>query len=313
MTRFLGRRPSLEALEDRWCPAASITAIGGNLTVVGSNLNDVVTVTIDDAKNAITVQASDAFSSTTRVFAASSINHMSIQTAGGNDTVTCKLASDMTRARDIRMFLGEGNDRAFLDFGLHKSHAISADLRLSVYGQGGNDTLQADFGDVNARNLHVLADMGEGNDVAVTALWGILRGTQTSFDLRGGNGNDYLRFYNDNGSWPSARLDVDIDGGAGNDNVSMFYDDNMEGTHDFRIDGGDGNDLVNVEIHARGGSVGSLNLDVEGGDGNDAMRTVLDITPGAPLNVIWAEMDGGPGADTVLAGTTPNVLLINFP
>jgi hypothetical protein len=316
-------RPALEALEDRWCPAASISLVfpspfSGHVVVSGSNLADTVTVTIDDAHNLVTVQARDAFSSTTRSFAASAVSAIDVVGRGGNDSVFCRLASDMTRARHVNLWLGDGDDRAVLDFGLLKSHAISANLGVFVDGGSGNDSVRADFGDVNARNLAFLALMGDGNDRVQANLWGILRGTQAHFGEFGQGGDDFVRFYNDNGSWPSALLDVNLDGGAGNDRVSLFYDDNMIGTHVFNLNGGSGSDLVDAEIHARGGSTGSLTLDIHGGADVDQLRGVLDITPGAPLRVLGARMHVGfpvrpfpvPRTDFVLPGTTPNIRIL---
>jgi hypothetical protein len=334
MTRFLRRlfspsrrpapalqrpagRPALEALEDRWCPAASIFSVSGNLIVAGSNADDRVTVTIDDAHNLILVQASDAVSSTARAFAASTIRGISVFGFGGNDTVVTRLASDLTRPLVVREFLGDGNDLALLDFGLNKSHAISADLSVLVSGQGGNDGVRADFGDVNASNLAFTAMMGDGKDVCLANLWGVLRGTQAHFNEWGEGGDDFVRFYNDNGSWPAALLAVNLDGGAGNDSVSLFYDDNMIGTHVFNLNGGSGSDLVQAEVHARAGSTGSLSLDVHGGPDVDQLRGVLDVAPGARLHYS-ARLHVGfpvrpipvPRTDIILPGTTPNFTIM---
>jgi hypothetical protein len=174
--------------------------------------------------------------------------------------------------------------------------------------------VRADFGDVNAARLSFTALTGGGNDSCQANLWGILRGTNASFNIQGEGGADTLRFYNDNGSWASSVLSVNVNGGAGNDNVSLFYDDNMIGQHFISVDGGSGHDLVDVEIHARSGSTGSLSLDVRGGTGADRMRTHLDVATSA-LRINRAVMDGGIDFDfdTVLAGTTSNVARVNFP
>jgi hypothetical protein len=316
-------RPGLESLEDRTVPAALITPppplIGGALTITGSARGDTVKMTIDDLHDVVKVEASDALGSTTGSCAASSVRSIFINTNGGNDVVTCKLLSDMTRARGVWMNLGNGSDRATLDFGLHKSHAISADLSVWVDGQAtasdraANDTVRADFGDVNAARLSYTALMGGGNDSSVANLWGGLHGSQAFFTMLGEGGDDYMRFYNDNGSRAGSLLSVNLNGGAGHDTLSLFYDDNMVGRHFFTVDGGAGDDLIGVEIHARGGSTGSLSLDVRGGTGADQMRTRLDVS--GPLTIHRAVMDGGWDSDFDLAlpGTTPNVTLVRFP
>src|SRR5207247_851009 len=88
---------------------------------------------------------------------------------GGDDTISVGLASDMTRARNVTIMPGEGNDHVTLDFGLHKSHAISANLNVLVVDTtgDGNDTIQADFGDVNAASLTYTALAGGGNDTNI--------------------------------------------------------------------------------------------------------------------------------------------------
>jgi spore coat protein U-like protein len=284
-------RPRLESLEGRECPAALIANSGGVLGITGSSLNDTVTVRINDATNLVTVQASDPFGTVTRFFPASSVNSISIATNGGGDTVNVGLDSDMTRARSVAVRLGDGNDRATLDFGLFKSHALSANLSVFVDGQASwadpaaDDVIRADFGDVNAANLSCTLLAGGGNDNVQANLWGILRGTQAYFNLHGEAGRDTLRFYNDNGSWASSLLSVNLNGGSGQDNVSLFYDDNMVGQHVFRLNGGADEDTVFAEIHARSGSTGSLSLDVHADEGSDVGQATLDISPLARLTI----------------------------
>src|SRR5262245_61637851 len=145
--------PRLETLEDRCTPAASITPNGSTLAIVSGNLADTVEITIDDAANRVTVRTSDALGSNERVVAADSVTGITFVGGGGNDQVTCRLASDLSRARSVVLSLGAGNDSAQLDFGEFKSHALSADLSLTVFGRSGSDSVRADFGNVNASNL----------------------------------------------------------------------------------------------------------------------------------------------------------------
>src|SRR5262245_13670928 len=146
--RRSGFTPRLESLEDR-CTPASIALQGSTLVVNGTNLSEKIRITIDDARNAVTVVVIDPSGrAVSGTYAASAVRGFSVFGWGGDDQVECRLLSDMTLDHNVALHLGEGNDTAWLDFGLFKSHDVLAKLSVAVFGEGGIDNVRADFGNV---------------------------------------------------------------------------------------------------------------------------------------------------------------------
>ena len=54
-------KPTMEALETRWCPAASINLLqNGVVTVTGDDTNNSVLITQNDADNRLTISTESA-------------------------------------------------------------------------------------------------------------------------------------------------------------------------------------------------------------------------------------------------------------
>jgi hypothetical protein len=309
--------PRVETFEARDCPAVTVTPVGSTIQITGDNLANVVTVTQNDALGYIRVdwRNTPAAPLQTRVFGAATITGVSANLSAGDDSFTYGLASDLTRAKTVSVLLGAGHDRGMFDFGLYKSHAVAADLALTVRGEGGNDTVRADYGDVGATRLTFLGDMSDGYDTCSVYQWGMLRGTAAKYNMAGGNQNDTLHFYNDNGSWASSGIVVGMNGQNGDDHVSLRFDDIMNGHYRFTLGGDAGNDTVLADIYHRapapGAPLGDLSVRVAGHDGTDRLRLHLQDDSGR-LPILSAVMDGGLGFDTALPVTTPNVTKISM-
>jgi hypothetical protein len=309
-------RPNVETLEERSCLSVSVIgppsgglwfgpSSGGTLSITGDANANAVWVTQDDAAGQIVVQWRDTPGSPLQPpipFRAAGITNVSVDLGGGDDYFSYRLVSDMTQAKTISVLLGSGHDTGWFDFGLHKSHKVAADLDLTVRGQGGDDYVRADFGDVEAKRLTFLGDMSDGYDTCAVYQWGVLRGTSAHFNMSGGNQDDYLSFYNDNGSWASAGLVVGMNGDNGDDHLYLFFDDIMSGHYRFALGGGAGNDTIVADIYNRAPAatapLGDLSVRLAGHDGNDVLSLRLQDDSGR-LPILLAELDGGPGLDIV--------------
>lgn len=314
-TRPATTRPGVETLEERSCMAVSVfgPSLGGGffglppsgtLSITGDTNANLVWVAQDDAAGRIAVQWRDTPSSPLQsaTFPAARVTSVSADLAGGDDYFSYRLASDMTVAKTIAVRLGSGHDEGRFDFGLYKSHQVAADLALTVRGEGGNDSVRADFGNVGAHRLTFLGDMSDGYDTCAVYQWGVLRGTAAKFTMSGGNQDDNLSFYNDNGSWASAGLVVSMNGDNGDDHLSLFFDDIMSGHYRFTLGGGTGNDTIVADIYNRAPAattpLGDLSVRLAGHDGNDVLSLRLQDDSGR-LPILLAELDGGPGLDIV--------------
>ncbi len=313
-------KPGLQALEDRSCPAVGLSLVGGTLSITGDANPNMVRVVQDDAAGIVRVDWYDAPGSPLRtaVLPAAAVTNVDVNLADGDDSFTYALASDMTRAKTVSVLLGTGNDQGIFDFGRYKSHAVLADLSLTVRGENGNDSVRADFGDMGAVHLDFLGAMSDGYDTCAVYQWGMLRGSAVQVRMSGGNQDDVLSYYDDNGSWPSSGLYVGMNGDNGNDRMSLFFDDIMTGHYFFALGGGSGNDTILADIYNRapapGAPLGDVSVELHGHDGADSMRLHLQDDSGR-LPIRLAEIDGGfdTDPDTVLAGTTTNVSIVNVP
>jgi hypothetical protein len=317
-TRAARRLPAaqlrVEPLDGRDCPSVTVIPGPGAVTVIGDAAADTVVIVQDDAANRLTVQYNSAAGPASVTFPSLPINRVNAFLQGGEDRLDYRLVSDLLAPKVFTNFLGAGDDRATYDVGVRNPRVIRASLVVDVYGEAGRDMVQAEFGAVSAAPVQFVASMGTESDYCSASLRGVMvGGARGRFDLRGEAGSDTLKFANVNSTWPPSRLDVLMTGGDGDDVLAMFIDGTMSGAYRLHLDGGAGQDYVDADVTARFGSTGSLDLNVRGGDDDDQMRTrFINLAPG-PLNVLQAVMDGGAGTDTVLPGTTPNVVLVNFP
>src|SRR5262249_26047584 len=78
---FTQGRPTIEVLEDRSCPAVSITSVGSHLNILGDDTRNVVTVR-DNGAGAVTATITTE-SGVKAEWAGAGINHIDIKAAGG--------------------------------------------------------------------------------------------------------------------------------------------------------------------------------------------------------------------------------------
>jgi hypothetical protein len=199
---------------------------------------------------------------------------------------------------------GDGNDA--LRF---TSDEIRTNLKLSLGGGAGNDDVRARFGAVESAQASIFCDLGDGDDVGLIELLGVLRGSANFlFRMDGGAGDDRMQFYNDNGSHAGASLTVNMDGGAGKDWISVLFDDNMVGAYRFTMNGGADKDTIETILRARSGSTGSLQAFVRGDAGDDNLTLRVEDQSSGQLHVLRAVLDRHVGHDTW--SVTPNVTVV---
>jgi hypothetical protein len=335
------RRPQLEALECRWNPS-TVRMHGDTLVIVGTQGADTVEIT-DDGEGGLTVtydntarngngngngsgsrsngsrggnssgSGSDSNGSngggnggggglTTRTF--DDVERVVFIGRGGDDNFSYELTGELTTDRELRLDLGAGDDTATLDFA---AGVNDAELEVDVRGAGGDDTVDATFGDVTDGDVSLRARLGAGTDELTADLTGDVTGdSDVELDADGGNGDDVLGFNLAGAIDEDATVEVDADGGRGNDDISLTYAGVIDGELDIRLDGGIGNDVVAGTVTAEGAGTGEVTARVRGGRGDDDLT--LNIVAPAGVDVSGL-LDGGRGTDTCVA--TPNVTVIN--
>jgi len=212
--RIHGSRPSLEQLEAREVPAASITFENAtrSIIVAGSEGND--NAEVRQQGSSIVVSMNGRSGRMARSFSTSQVSRIVFNGRAGDDLFS-NLTSIPSRADG-----GAGNDT--LRGGKSNDDFSGGDGNDQLSGGFGNDTL----------------DGGIGND----SLFG---GTGND-RLMGGDGQD--RIFGEDGSdsiWGGAGNDM-IDGGAGNDSAWGQDGNDMlrGGTGNDLIDGGNGGDEI---------------------------------------------------------------------
>src|SRR5262245_25008345 len=99
-------RPQIEALEDRWCPAVTVTTInnGATLVITGDGANNAVTIR-DNAEDDLLQVVTGGV---TRNFDTSDINRIVVNVQGGNDSFSYLLTggSDFEFEKIINLDLG---------------------------------------------------------------------------------------------------------------------------------------------------------------------------------------------------------------
>lgn len=195
-----------------------------------------------------------------------------------------------------------------------------------LYGDAGNDTIQAAYGWINAfggegaDTINITSprsafiDGGNGNDY--------LQGSESNDTILGGAGNDYI---NARGTQNASDLDV-VYGGSGNDTIHASGaariwagdgDDSASASGSSTIYGGNGNDYVGfngltaghafVDLGEGDNSVGggisnaaAFSVDIIAGDGNDSLN--------AYVNSGHSTIDLGNGNNIIQIGANYNEL-----
>lgn len=263
----------------------SFSATSGKVTIQGTGADDVGAVSVEGSQlRASITTGADTLS---RTYDRAVVTQVVFYAKDGNDAFSN--ASDVTTS----VYGGGGNDTLDGGSGLDRLYGEAGDDTLrgnggadQLAGGGGNDTLEGGAGDDRL--------LGEdGNDV--------LNGHDGVDDLRGGGGNDTLS------------------GGRGNDRLSGdLGDDSVSGGDgDDYLVGGDGIDTLDggAGLDLLYGSAGNDTL--EGGDGDDQLYGGNDqdtLRGGGGNDKLRGELgddrlEGGVGADD-LSGSDGNDVLL---
>jgi hypothetical protein len=212
--------------------------------------------------------------------------------------------------------LGAGDD-SFQSkiFGNSRGGAPSASCRMAIFGEGGNDNINALIGllDVSPQviqnTLNIGFDGGEGNDTINVSLNNVQLDGSTSIRSMGGAGDDMLIALLNKASETNL-FEFSQDGGAGNDVLSLIapgagdgvpappVNFDVFGTARIRMDGGLGNDRVIGQIVPCVRPNANLDLVFAGGDGEDIVTMLIQqehITPNE--GILNASVLGGAGSD----------------
>lgn len=323
-------KPSMEGLEARWCPSATVGLQNGILTITGDDNANIVQIVQNDNQNKLTVIADGVQTD----FASDQVLKVVANLKGGDDLLTYQLGggSDFKKAKDIQIDLGAGNDRANLDFasnGAGGQAEIEKNLNINVLGQAGNDQLDAFFGKVENVAVNLTGNMGFGDDKFFAELKGDLDfAAKVKIDMEDVNnvvlpigglnrvvllgGNDQFRVKADADVDidDNAALDVTLKGFDGIDNLSVTTRGEVDGQLKVLLDGEDGGDLVLADITLDAGSDGTVDAKVLGGNDNDIVALRIIDNSNGQASLVQALLDGGAG-DNDGCVKTANVLDIN--
>lgn len=186
-----GRRVGLrlEPLDDRALPSVTFVEANGTLCIRGDQWANTVVVTDDGSTNAgnIVVQA-DGQTYTSQT----AITTIRFYGRNGNDSFTYNLNFDLLGERNVRAFLGNGND----SFLAHVQSNINDPAALKIWAWGNNGEDQLSFEGVGANvglggSLAVHLWGGNGKDTLNVGYSGALNG-DVKFVANGGNGKDVI-------------------------------------------------------------------------------------------------------------------------
>lgn len=216
--------------------------------------------------------------------------------------------------------------------------AFTGVTRVVISARGGADTVNYSTDADAGVALHVVIDLGAGNDTALVDLSdgganAVLADVSVRVTASGGDddvdveigpttdatveafldlgiGNDVAGLFID-GDLKNSDLVLTVIGGRGNDRIDMVSQDSSQdplpivvdstSNIDAILEGDSGNDDIYLDVTFADDSDGSAILDVSGGTGSDtlALLTFNEAGDALPDNVaIDALLDGGFGIDT---------------
>src|SRR5262245_20451169 len=179
-------------LERRWCPSCTVTVDGNTLRIIGDATNNNVAI-VDNGAAGIVVTCDTVASP-----AATGIEHVRVDTRGGDDTVTYSRSTaggNFTGRLDFKAKLGSGNDSFTAN--LNGNDLVgTANVEFDIAGNAGNDTMTFNAGTTAAgvdiasgARLKLGAAGDNGTDSITVAYAGKLDGKLTVQD-QGGADND---------------------------------------------------------------------------------------------------------------------------
>jgi hypothetical protein len=276
-------RPRVEALEDRRCPAVTVTQLENTLYLVGDAADDWVAVR-DEGGQAVEVQTArgaETFAKVSRVVG---------DLGGANDTFEFHQATGQPSALlDVLLDLADGDDRLVYPDpaaeALPMESVLPATYSFDLRGGLGNDVMTLRPLVVPGLNLSFRADLGDGNDQLSAQM------TNPSNDMPVGSAGSII---------PCISLAAEA--GAGDDavNVQLGGPDTLDPLQlaevSVFIGGGDGGDSVGIVIE--GSRIDSLSEAMSLGGGDD-VGYVINWRNVAVTGVLSQSVDAGAGGDTV--------------
>jgi hypothetical protein len=183
------------------------------------------------------------------------------------------------------------------------THTFSGINWITVYTQGGNDTVKYTLWDSLAGNQIVDVFLGGGADTFRATLANgvdLLDDSSLAIQAWGAGGTDVLGVVATGVDVRGGKLRTTIDGGGAGDLINQHYNGKVaSGALRMKSFGGVGNDVVLQSMRCKPGSKGSVGGLVDGGDGNDYLTLSMYLPP--PITVVQAKVTGGAGNDIVVS------------
>jgi Ca2+-binding RTX toxin-like protein len=235
-------RHELEQLESRRL-LASVDLVSGALTVIGSQGDDEITVSLNASNTSqLTVQMND----TVHNFNVSAVDSIVIIGRLGNDLIK---VSNVNGVVPFAVFMRGGDDKDSLFGGSYDDTIYAGNNDDELHGGKGDDSL---FGEDAKDDIFG----GDGNDVVF--------GGYDDDRIYGGAGEDFLKGGPDNDRISGGNDDDELYGAEGND--SLLGEDGNDllagGVDDDDLDGGAGDD----ELYGQLGNDDFFGLDSEAKD-----------------------------------------------
>ncbi len=251
------------------------------VTITGTSDNEDISISQDELGNTILDVRSNDKSARINL---GKIAALTLDAGGGDDKIKINVRNYFG---GIDVSGGDGDD----EINVRADHALAR--RVTIRGGAGDDTLA-----ISGKALSVLLQGGDGDDELDAR--GLAGEPETSRDLEGGEGNDYI--------YGSSGKDV-ISGEAGNDTLLGFEGNDI-------IRGGDGDDLIHGDEGKDTLSGGEGSDTISGGAeadwiSGDAGNDILMGDSGAD-SIYGRDGDdylygGGSGNDRLIYGTTGTV------
>ena len=316
------RRPGLETLEARDCPAtisfSNLFGGGVGMFITGNatgDINDNVTVRENHNANTITVtHENTAGQYQTQTWGTANLRYIEANLGNGDDRFRYELDnSDYTDAKVVKVNLGDAatamrdearfvlNGDSNPDPNVFTQATIRATAQFQVYGAARGQWAAFDVGTV-AADLYLDAFLGADIDEFDVTMTGDVTATgNLSVRAYGQDGADNLAFVgtSDVDIAANRRLYVELDGGNGGDVLSLRYRGELDGRLQMTLRGGADGDNISAVVTKDAGSTGYNDGFLSGDAGNDLLSFAGDVA--------FMLIDGGADSDTVtINGVTTN-------
>jgi len=284
-------RPSLEALEARWCPsAAGIFQHGSTLLIQGDGANDAINIS-DNGQGGVT--ASITLTKGPQTKTATGITDIKIDAGGGNDTITYGLTGPLSQQEKLMLCLDNGSSQANLDY---SQGLTDATLAIAVGGGKGSNEVRTQFGALTNSRLNLTECLGSGGATAHVNFGGLLSGSDATVLINGSTGNDQV--FAQLGSETNSNVQFLAHLGSGANSFDLEESGSLQNAiAHFDIDAGAGGNTIT--FNASDVSVDTtsrLNLETCTGAGNDTITTNYSGLMNGELDV---SLNGGAGTNEI--------------